>query len=118
MAIILSYEELDQVKNLKLQGWKPTKSNLLFIDWMANDLKQARMGLGLTRAEVAEFFDVSDIAVRNWEEGRTQNPMMLGMYGLFLERYYAAVKGYVAGYRKIGENKFIFAEDLKKGTTS
>ena len=88
-------------------------NNLLIVDWTANDLKQARIGLGLTMKEVGKILDVAPQTVQRWEDGRNNNPMVLRMYGIFLERYYAAIKGYVPGYRKIGENTFIFSEDLK-----
>lgn len=112
MSIVLSYEELNEIKKLKCNGWKPTRNNLMLFDWTPEDLRKLRTGLGLTLEDVADFFDITAPTVSNWENGKVNNPMVLQMYGVFLERYYAIIKGYIPAYRKIGSNTFKFAEEL------
>lgn len=112
MSIVLSYDDLEQVKRLKNYGWKLSRNDLMLFDWTPENLRLFRTGLGLTQKEVAEFFGVTAVAVSAWETGRTSNPIARQMYGIFLERYYACLKGYVPAYRKIGADTFAFAEEL------
>lgn len=113
MSIVLSYEDLDKVKMLKTQGWEPSRSDLMLFDWTPENLYKFRMGLGLTLQEVGDILGVSKMTVRNWENGHITNPLVIQMYGIFLERYYACLKGYIPAYRKIGTDTFKFAEELE-----
>ena len=113
MSIVLSYEDLDTIKTWKAQGWNPSRSDLMLFDWDGDNLRKFRMGLGLTLKDVGDLMDVSNITVRNWENRSVTNPVILQMYGIVLERYYACLKGYVPAYRKIGTDTFKFAEELE-----
>lgn len=115
MSVTLSYEELAKIKKLKANGFGPTKSSLMIFDYTPKQLEMMRTGMGISKREVAEFFGVTEPTIKYWESGRTKSQIIYWMYGIFLERYYAEIKGYVPAFRKIGGGTFKMEEELFNG---
>ena len=61
----------------------------------------------MTQQEVADVLGVSKVVVSHAENGHSVNPIMITLYGIVLERYWAGIHGYIPAFRKIGENKFM-----------
>lgn len=71
---------------------KPLKLNrddLFLFDWTPEQLKIMRKRLGLTHQDIAKLFDITPAAISHLENGKTQNPMTIQMYGILLERIFA-----------------------------
>ena len=92
------------------------KRLITFIDWEPEKLKHMRQYLGLTREEVAYALNVSVASVIKMENSNVGSAALFWLYGELLERCYAASKGYVKAYRKVGENSFISDIDVKRIT--
>lgn len=76
-------------------------------NWTPAELRRVRMQLGLTQEDVASIIGMSKVSISRIESGYMTNPWVLQVYGIILERYYAATKGYIPAYRKVGENVFM-----------
>lgn len=85
-----------------------------FIKWTPERLKHMRLYLGLSREDVAYALNVSVAAVKKMENQNIGSAALFWLYGELLERSYAASKGYIKAYRKVGENSFISDVDVKK----
>ena len=89
------------------ENFKNIRPYLHFNDWTPEELQRARQKLNLTQDEVAAAIDVSGATISNIEKGKTTNPWALMLYGIILERYYAATKGYIPAFRKPGTSNYL-----------
>ena len=93
------WNELNYQSNLK--------EYIHFQNWTPESLKSTRKILKMTQQEVADVLGVSKVVVSHAENGHSVNPIMITLYGIVLERYWAGIHGYIPAFRKIGENKFM-----------
>ena len=93
------------------------RKDLFLFDYNIENLKKLRIECGLLQKEVAKILGVHQVTVCQWENGKVTNPIVLQMYGIFLERYYARKKGYIPAFRKIGEETIKLTEEVNMLTT-
>lgn len=84
-----------------------SKEELGLKDWTPEKLKKFRKECGLRQSDIGELMGVSGVCISTIETGKTNNPWTLSLYGEILERYYAYKRGYVASFRKVGENNYM-----------
>lgn len=84
---------------------------VVFNPWTVEELVATRKRFKLRQRDISEAIGMTVSSIAMFERGKVNSPWIEKLYGLILERYYAAQLGYIPGFRKLGQNQFI-GEDI------
>ena len=87
---------------------------VVFQPWTIEELVATRKKLGLRQRDISDLIGLTPPAISALETGKVTSVWAINLYGVILERYYAALKGYIPAYRKLGQSQFIGEDTVHK----
>lgn len=89
---------------------------VVFNPWTVEELVATRKRFKLRQRDISEAIGMTVSSIAMFERGKVNSPWIEKLYGLILERYYAAQLGYIPAFKKLGQNQFIGEDVIHKDT--